>query len=65
MDIHLVVVRPFAGHARGTVIADAAQIAQILGGAHRLDVVRVMAAATLPAPPAPPAPAAPAAKKGG
>jgi hypothetical protein len=43
MTIHLVVVRPFAGLARGDVVADPARVAEILAGAHANDVVRVAA----------------------
>ncbi len=45
MNIHLVVVRPFAGLARGDVVADAARIAEILKCEHAHDVVRVIAPA--------------------
>lgn len=42
MNIHLVVVRPFAGLARGDVVADAVQITEILSSEHARCVVRVM-----------------------
>lgn len=41
MQFHLVVVRPFATFSRGDVIADAAQISEILKGEHAHAVVRV------------------------
>jgi len=43
METHLVVVRPFAGLARGAVVTDAARIAEILKSEHARDVVRVVA----------------------
>ncbi len=46
MDTHLVVVKPFAGFARGDVVADIARINEILKGEHATAVVRV---ATYPA----------------
>ena len=45
MNMHLVVVRPFAGLARGDVVADAARIAEIMKSEHAHDVVRVAASA--------------------
>lgn len=42
MDIHLVVVRPFGGLARGDVVAETAQIAELLNSEHAGDVVRVL-----------------------
>jgi hypothetical protein len=45
MDMHLVVVRPFAGLARGDVVADPARIAEILKGEHAASVVRVVTTA--------------------
>jgi hypothetical protein len=45
MNMHLVVVRPFGGLARGDVVADAARIADILKSEHAHDVVRVTVAA--------------------
>jgi hypothetical protein len=45
MDMHLVVVRPFAGLARGDVVADPARIAEILKGEHAAFVVRVVTSA--------------------
>ena len=42
MDMHLVVVRPFAGLARGDVVADAERVSEILKSEHASDVVRVM-----------------------
>lgn len=42
MDIHLVVVRPFAGLARGDAITDPARIAEILESEHAAFVVRVV-----------------------
>jgi hypothetical protein len=43
MDMHLVVVRPFDGLARGTIIAAPARIAAILNSEHARNVVRVAA----------------------
>lgn len=43
MDIHLVVVKPFAGFTRGDVVADAARIEEVLKGEHAPSVVRVVA----------------------
>jgi len=43
MEMHLVVVRPFGGLARGDAVTDAAQIADILHSEHARDVVRVVA----------------------
>lgn len=45
MNLHLVVVRAFGAYAKGEVIADAAAIAEVLGGEHVRNVVRVAAAA--------------------
>lgn len=45
MDIHLVVVRPFGGLARGDVIADPVRITQLLSSEHAHDVVRVLKSA--------------------
>jgi hypothetical protein len=42
MDMHLIVVRPFGGFARGDAIADAARITDILKSEHARDVVRVV-----------------------
>ncbi len=42
MNIKLVVVRAFAGHARGDVIEDADEVARVLDGEHAADVVRVL-----------------------
>jgi hypothetical protein len=39
--MHLIVVRPFAGLARGDVVADPTRIAEILRGEHAHCVVRV------------------------
>jgi hypothetical protein len=44
MDMHLVVVRPFDGLARGAMITDPARIAAILKSEHAHHVVRVAAA---------------------
>jgi hypothetical protein len=41
MDMHLVVVRPFGGFARGDVVTDTSHIAEILKSEHAYDVVRV------------------------
>ncbi len=41
MNLHLVVVRPFAGFARGDSITDAARIEQILHSEHVDKVVKV------------------------
>jgi len=46
MDMHLVVVRPFGGLARGDVVADPARIAEILKGEHAASVVRVVTSET-------------------
>jgi hypothetical protein len=43
MDAVLIVVRPFAGHVVGDVIADPRQMRDALGGEHVRDVVRVLA----------------------
>ncbi len=45
MDIHLVVVKPFAGFARGDVISDATRMNEILKSERVSNVVRVMTAA--------------------
>lgn len=45
MDMHLVVVRPFAELTRGDVVADVARITKILQSEHVRDVVRVVAPA--------------------
>jgi hypothetical protein len=50
MDMHLVVVRPFGGLARGEPITDAARIAAILNSEHAADVVRVGSAPAAPMP---------------
>lgn len=42
MNMHLVVVRPFAGFARGDVIVESARIAEILKSEHAASVVRVV-----------------------
>jgi hypothetical protein len=42
MNMHLIVVRPFGGLARGDAISDAARIAEILKSEHARDVVRVV-----------------------
>lgn len=41
MEIHLVVVRPFGGLARGDIVTDEAQITKILNSEHARFVVRV------------------------
>ena len=41
MTIQLIVVRPFATHAKGDVIGDAASIAAILASEQATSVVRV------------------------
>ena len=41
MQVHLVVVRPFASLTRGDIITDPARIAEILKGEHAPQVVRV------------------------
>jgi hypothetical protein len=41
MDMHLVVVRPFGGLARGDLITDPNRIGDILAGEHAAHVVRV------------------------
>lgn len=43
MPIHLVVVRPFAGYAKGASVSDAETISEILASPHAFDVVRVNA----------------------
>ncbi len=43
MEMHLVVVRPFAGFARGDAVTDASRIAEILKSEHARNVVRVVA----------------------
>jgi hypothetical protein len=43
MNMHLVVVKPFAGFARGDIVTDAVRIAQILRGEQAAHVVRVVA----------------------
>lgn len=43
MEMHLVVVRPFAGLTRGDAVIDASRIAEILESEHARDVVRVVA----------------------
>lgn len=45
MNICLVVVRPFAGFARGDIVADPARISQILKSEHAHCVVRVSSTA--------------------
>ena len=42
MNTHLVVVRSFGGLARGDVVTDAVQIAEILSSEHARSVVRVV-----------------------
>ncbi len=41
MNMHLVVVRPFAGFARGDIVTDAIRINEILNSEHATSVVRV------------------------
>lgn len=41
MDMHLVVVRPFAGLARGDIVTDEDRITKILNSEHSRFVVRV------------------------
>ena len=41
MDTHLVVVKPFAGFARGDVVADTARANEIMKSEHASSVVRV------------------------
>jgi hypothetical protein len=43
MEIHLVIVRPFAGFARGDVVTDPARIISILSSENAHFVVRVAA----------------------
>jgi hypothetical protein len=45
MDIHLVVVKPFSGFARGDVISDAARMNEILKSERISNVVRVVTTA--------------------
>jgi hypothetical protein len=49
MDMHLVVVRPFDGLARGEAVLDRARITDILSSEHAADVVRVNTRPTEPA----------------
>ena len=46
MTMHLVVVRAFGPHATGDVIADPADIAQVLAGEQARNVVRVRTPST-------------------
>jgi hypothetical protein len=41
MDMHLVVVKPFSGLARGDVVTDTAKMVEILRGEQAAHVVRV------------------------
>ncbi|MGC1411096.1 MAG: hypothetical protein WA864_19405 [Acetobacteraceae bacterium] len=41
MDMHLVVVKPFAGLARGDIVTDSIRINEILNSEHARSVVRV------------------------
>jgi hypothetical protein len=41
MDIHLVVVTPFADLKRGDIVTDIARIREVLASEHALCVVRV------------------------
>ncbi len=41
MQVHLVVVKPFAALSRGDIITDPVRIAEILKGQHAPQVVRV------------------------
>ena len=41
MELHLVVVRPFAGFSRGDIITDTTRISLILKSEHAHAVVRV------------------------
>ena len=43
MNIRLVVVKPFAGFARGDIVADPARISEMLKSEHANCVVRVSA----------------------
>lgn len=43
MNVHLVVVRPFAAHAKGALITDPTQISTILASEYAGHVVRVLA----------------------
>jgi hypothetical protein len=43
MNIHLVVVKPFAGLARGDVVTDEVRVSQILRSEQAAHVVRVVA----------------------
>lgn len=42
MNVHLVVVRPFAGLSRGDVVTDSVRVTQILSSEHARYVVRVV-----------------------
>jgi hypothetical protein len=42
MNIHLVVVKPFAGLARGDVVTDEARVSEILRSEQAAHVVRVV-----------------------
>jgi hypothetical protein len=43
MNIHLVVVKPFAGFARGDVITDAGRVTEVLRCERAAHVVRIAA----------------------
>jgi hypothetical protein len=42
MELHLVVVKPFSGFARGDAVTDEGRIAEILRGEQAAHVVRVV-----------------------
>ena len=47
MSLHLVVTKPFLGFVRGDVIAEAAQIDEILASDHKKSVQRVASPVSL------------------
>jgi hypothetical protein len=46
MNVKLVVVRPFASHAKGDVVSDSGEVAKILASESAANVVRVALAAS-------------------
>ena len=46
MNMHLVVVKPFGGLARGDIVTDAIRINEILNSEHARSVVRVVVPAS-------------------
>lgn len=45
MQVHLVVIKPFASFSRGDIVTDAERVAEILKSEHAQRVVRVAAPA--------------------